>query len=69
MVKLFRTATEYERQHPQAELLRDLREGFKLNRHHRTTTQLPGHADPFRIETTTKKHITTTKTGWFDWFG
>ncbi|XP_026323366.1 pancreatic triacylglycerol lipase-like [Hyposmocoma kahamanoa] len=61
--------TEFERHHPRADLLHDLREGFRLDRHHRTTTKLPGHADSMFMESTTKKYVTTTtKSSWFDWW-
>ncbi|XP_049887143.1 pancreatic triacylglycerol lipase-like [Pectinophora gossypiella] len=62
--------TEWERHHPRADLLRDLREGFKLDRSNSTTKYpqniTPDYADPMEqaSKTITDTRSSTTK-GWW----
>ncbi|XP_068628844.1 pancreatic triacylglycerol lipase-like [Battus philenor] len=58
--------TEWQRRHPQPELLRDLREGFRLDRSVKPVTK-DIYADPMASDVIT---TTTTEASWFKrWFG
>ncbi|KAF9815021.1 hypothetical protein SFRURICE_010579 [Spodoptera frugiperda] len=65
--------TEWERRHPQPELLIDLRKGFLLDQLRKTTskaTESAIYADPMEKDLSVVPLTTTTQKSWFQkWFG
>lgn len=71
----FFQATEWERRHPQADLLSDLKMGFRLDRlnytnNKATTSDSAYYADPMSTTRGKSLDTATTTKGWFSkWFG
>lgn len=67
MIYFLKIASEWERRHPRADLLRDLRRGFRIDRSLKIapTKVIPAYADPM----VTEGQVTTTtqKSSWKFW--